>query len=32
VVELPNQLTLRITQRVGDVRVLGDRYERRQAG
>src|ERR1700731_387396 len=27
VVELPNQLALRITQRTGDVRVLGDGYE-----
>src|ERR1700739_1101014 len=32
VFDLPNQLTLRITQRAGDVRVFGDRYQRRKAG
>lgn len=31
VFDLPDQLALRITQRAGDIRVLGDRYERRKA-
>jgi hypothetical protein len=32
VFDLSNQLAFRITQRVRDVRVLGDCYERRKAG